>query len=404
MLRNLYKIFFSFALAALAACGGGRLQDASSRQKSTTSEIPLTLKWSERMMQTILKNNQWMTDVGSNASWGYTQGMLFIASEKLWKQTGNEQYLQPIFRYAQKVIEDEGDIKGFRKQDFNLDNINAGKILFDLYNSTKEDKYLKAIVILREQLKAQPRTSDGGYWHKQRYPSQMWLDGAYMATPFLARYAAEFNEPKAFEEAALQLLLMEKHMRDEKTGLLYHGWDESRSQIWANKRTGTSGNFWGRAMGWYMMAIVDALDYFPASHPQRKSLIDVFRRLVTPLEKYQDKTTGLWWQVLDQGNRKGNYLEASASCMFVYAIAKAAHKNYIDRKYINIAEKGFNGLINNLVKVEDNGELRLLQVCEVAGLSEDRDGSFAYYIKEPIRINDPKGTAAFVLASIELNK
>jgi unsaturated rhamnogalacturonyl hydrolase len=409
MLHNLHKIFFSLTLVVITACSTSKSQGTVTPEKTTVTEIPISQKWSERMMQTILKNNPWMTDVNSSASWGYTQGLLFIASEQLWKKTGDHKYLQPIQRYAIKTIEDwddvnRGDIKGYRKKDYNLDNINAGKILFNLFASTKEDKYLKAIVTLREQLREQPRTADGGYWHKQRYPSQMWLDGAYMATPFLAQYAAEFNEPEAFDEAALQLLLMEKHMRDEKTGLLYHGWDESRSQIWANKKTGTSRNFWGRAMGWYAMAIVDALDFFPKNHPQRKPLIDIFNRLVTALEKYQDETTSLWWQVVDQGNRKGNYVEGSASCMFVYAIAKGVRMNYLDRNYLRVAEKGYNGIIKHLIKVEENGELRLLQVCEVAGLSDDRNGSYEYYIREPIRINDPKGTGPFVLASIELNK
>ena len=232
----------------------------------------------------------------------------------------------------------------------------------------------------------------------------MWLDGAYMASPFLAQYAATFKEPKAFDEVALQFLLMEKHLRDEKTGLLYHGWDESKQQIWANKQNGRSPHFWGRAIGWYAMALVDALDYFPASHPQRKELIRILQQLSTSLQNFQDRETGLWYQVVDQGTRKGNYLEASASSMFVYALAKGVRKGYLDKSFLAVAQKGYDGIINKLIAVKGNGEVDLLQVCEVAGLSSDRDGSYEYYVNEKIRVNDPKGTGPFILASLELNK
>jgi unsaturated rhamnogalacturonyl hydrolase len=370
---------------------------------NTIGVIPDNKKWSERMALSVLKRNPWMVQT-TGAGWGYTQGLVYYSLEQLLIKTNDKQYLDYIKIYGDQMINDAGNIKGFKREDFNLDNINAGKILFNLYAITRNDKYKKALDVLRDQLKAQPRTKEGGYWHKQKYTTQMWLDGAYMASPFLAQYASTFNEPNSFDEVALQFILMEQHLRDEKTGLLYHGWDESKAQVWANKQTGASPNFWGRAIGWYSMAIVDALDYFPANHPKRNNLIQIFSRLINALLNYQDKATGLWYQVVDQGDRKGNYLEASASSMFVYAMAKGVRKGYLDQKFMDAAKKGYDGIINKLIAVKENGEVDLLQVCEVAGLSEDRDGSYEYYVNEKIRVNDPKGTGPFILASLELDK
>lgn len=371
--------------------------------KAKAENIPASLKWSERMALSIVKRNPWMLD-STGAGWGYTQGLIYFSFEQLARSTNNKQYSDIIALYANQMIDNNGMIKSFKKEDFNLDNINAGKILFELYKQSGNEKYKLALQRLRDQLKAQPRTSEGGYWHKQRYPSQMWLDGAYMASPFLAQYAATFNEPDAFDEVSRQLLLMEKHLRDSKSGLLYHGWDESKTQIWADKQSGRSPNFWGRAIGWYAMALVDVLDYFPSSHPRRKDLTRILEQLANTLRKFQDKETGLWYQVLDQGNRKGNYLEASASAMFAYAIAKGVRKGYLNRGFQTVAQSGYNGLVNKLIAIKENGEIDLLQVCEVAGLSSDRDGSYEYYVNEKIRVNDPKGTGPFILASIELNK
>lgn len=388
-------------ICCIAACKTPALQSDNSTLK--VESIPTAAKWSERMALSVLKRNPWMFDT-TGAGWGYTQGLVYFSLEQLAMQTKNKKYTDIIRLYGAQMIDANGAIKGFKREDFNLDNINAGKILFSLYKETGNQKYKLAMDRLREQLTAQPRTSEGGYWHKQKYPWQMWLDGAYMASPFLAQYAATFNEPKAFDEVALQFLLMEKHLRDDKTGLFYHGWDESKQQIWANKQAGRSPHFWGRAIGWYAMALVDALDYFPPSHPQRKELVRILGQLSTALRNFQDGETGLWYQVMDQGTRKGNYLEGSASSMFVYALAKGVRKGYLDKSFLAVAQKGYEGIISKLIAVKENGEIDLLQVCEVAGLSADRDGSFEYYVNEKIRVNDPKGTGPFILASLELNK
>ncbi|GAB3290923.1 glycoside hydrolase family 88 protein [Hymenobacter humi] len=339
-------------------------------------------------------------------TWGYTQGLIMHTLEKLSRQTRDPRYPAYLQLYGNKMVDAQGEIKTYKPQDLSLDNINSGKILFQLYADTKQEKYKLALDKLRAQLQKQPRTTEGGYWHKLKYPEQMWLDGAYMASPFLAQYARTFNEPAGFDEAAKQLLLLEKHLRDPKTGLLYHGWDEKRVQAWANPQTGQSPNFWGRAMGWYGMALVDVLDYLPAQHPDRPKLRQVLDRLALAIQRYQDPATGLWYQVVDQAGKPGNYLEASASCMFVYTLAKGVNKGYLNKKCRQLAEKGYAGITSKFIEVKPNGELNLLQVCEVAGLGPgtERNGSYEYYVKEPIKVNDPKGTGPFILASLELKK
>ncbi|KAA9339493.1 glycoside hydrolase family 88 protein [Hymenobacter busanensis] len=400
------------ALTLTCISGSGCVRASSAAVSGGTQPVvagvsapaPAPAKWSERMLNSVLKRSPWMADPAQKDTWGYTQGLIIYALEQVWRQTKDPQYLAYIQRYGDKMIDAQGQIKTYKPEDFNLDNLNSGKVLFNLYAQTKDEKYRKALDQLREQLRKQPRTSEGGYWHKLKYTQQMWLDGAYMASPFLAQYAATFNEPAAFDEVANQLILLEKHLRNPQTGLLYHGWDESRQQKWANPQTGASPNVWGRAMGWYAMALVDVLDYFPAKHPKRQELLQILDRLAAAVVKYQDPKSGLWYQVVDQPTRPGNYLEASASSMFVYALAKGSNRGYLPKTYRAAAEKGYAGITGQLVEVKPDGEVNLLQVCEVAGLSADRDGSFEYYIKEPIRVNDPKGTGPFILASLELNK
>lgn len=238
----------------------------------------------------------------------------------------------------------------------------------------------------------------------------MWLDGLYMAHPFYAHYSQMFSEDneakKAYDDIIHQFDLIQEYAYDEETGLLYHGWDSSKQQKWADKETGTSPNFWSRAMGWYGMAMVDVLDYLPEDHKGREKIIMYLNQFAEAVTKYQDKESGLWYQVLDQGDREGNYLEASGTSMFTYTFAKAAKKGYLSDEYMQVAEKAYEGILNNLISIEDNGVVNLNQVCAVAGLGGDpyRDASYEYYINEEIRSNDPKGTGPFILASLQLDR
>jgi unsaturated rhamnogalacturonyl hydrolase len=225
-----------------------------------------------------------------------------------------------------------------------------------------------------------------------------------MAEPFYAEYAATFNHPEAFADITHQFQLIDEHARDSKTGLLYHGWDESRQELWASKQTGLSSEFWGRAMGWHMMALVDTLSYYPVDDPGRNQLIVQLDHAAAAITKYQDKKSGLWYQVLDKGGEKGNYLESSASCMFVYALTKGVRRGYLPQSYLANAERGYRGILSRFVQKGPGGDVSLIGTVKVGGLGGNpyRDGSYAYYIGEKVGTNDPKGVGAFLLASAEI--
>ena len=362
---------------------------------------------SERMatsaMQTLWRDAAKGED-GAPARWTYEHGVFLKGIERVWLDTGDGKYFRYIEQGIDRFISDDGTIRTYRLDDYNLDNIMPGRLLLTLYKVTERDKYRKAAALLREQLRTHPRTSEGGFWHKKIYPYQMWLDGLYMAEPFYAEYAATFDEPEAFDDIAKQFILMERHARDPQTGLLYHGWDESRKQRWADPQTGHSPNFWGRAVGWYAMALVDTLDYFPVNHPKRGELVAILKRLAEAIAKYQDQPSGLWYQVLDKGGERGNYLEASASCMFVYALAKGVRRGYLPASYLDVARRGYRGILARFVKEDASGRLNLEGTVSVSGLGGNpyRDGSYEYYLSEKVVTNDPKGIGAFLMASAEM--
>jgi unsaturated rhamnogalacturonyl hydrolase len=336
--------------------------------------------------------------------WAYEQGVLLTGMQAVWLNTGDGRYFDYIKRLTDRYVADDGTIKTYKQADYNIDNVQYGRILLTLYKVTGQEKYRKAAATLREQLKNHPRTSEGGFWHKKIYPSQMWLDGLYMGEPFYAEYARTFGEPEAFDDVAKQFVLMETHARDSKTGLLYHGWDESKQQRWADKTTGRSPHFWGRAMGWYAMALVDVLEHFRAEHPRRGELLAILGRLAAAVEKYQEPKSGLWWQVLDKGGAKGNYLEASASAMFVYSLAKAARLGYLPESYMKVARKGWAGIERQFVEEAAAGGVNFKGTVSVAGLGGNpyRDGSYEYYLSEKVVTNDAKGVGAFLMAAAEM--
>lgn len=365
------------------------------------------LEMAVRMADSEIKQfpDPWTVDFNPKPVWNYTQGLIAQSMMQVEKAAKKRAYFDYAERYALFFIDSTGAIKGYNKEEYNIDVVNSGKFLFDLYGKTKDGRYLKTIRLLRDQLKQQPRTEEGGFWHKQRYPNQMWLDGLYMGAPFYAQYAQFFKEPALFDDVVKQFVLVHKHTYDPKTGLNYHAWDEKKIQKWANPETGCSPNFWGRAEGWYAMALVDVLDFLPIDHPGRPKLIDILNQVAAGIKKYQDPATGLWYQVLDQGNREGNYLEATASSMFSYTLLKAVRLGYISKDYSKTAIKGYTGIVKNLIKENGDGTISLTKCCSVAGLGGNpyRDGSYEYYIGEPVRDNDPKGVGPFIMASLEYN-
>jgi len=338
--------------------------------------------------------------------WNYEQGLMYEAFYQMWKHTNNEKYFNYFKKNVDYYIEDNGTIKTYKLSDFNIDNIAPGRTLLRLYTEIKNEKYKNAADSLREQLRLQPRTNEGGFWHKKIYPYQMWLDGLYMAEPFYTMYAQMFNETNSFDDIANQFIFIKNHLKDDETGLYYHGWDESKQQRWANPVTGRSPNFWGRSVGWFMMALVDVLDTFPLDHPKRGELLEIFINLSESLVKYRDAKTNLWYQVLDKSHLAGNYIEASASMMFIYSFAKGANKGYLTKDFLNIAHQSFDSAIENLVTIDKQERLFLNNVCFVGGLGGNpfRDGSFEYYINEPKRVNDFKGYGSFILAALEVEK
>ena len=355
--------------------------------------------WAVRMADSMIERH-----TPAAALWHYEHGLLLMAIERVWRATGDDKYWQHVKDTVDLFIDPDGNIRTYRMEEYNLDQINPGKVLFRLYEVTRDERYKRAIMRLRRQLDRHPRTTAGGFWHKQIYPYQMWLDGVYMAAPFYAECAQTFDELSAFDDIAHQIILIEQHTRDPKTGLLYHAWDESKQQRWANPETGCSPHFWGRAMGWFAMALADVLDYFPEDHPRRAEIIAIFDRTVEAATNVQDKATGLWYQVLDQGVRAGNYLEASASCMFTYAIAKGVRKGYIGADRLSVARNGFQGIVQNLITVDHQGLVSLNGICSVAGLGGNpyRDGSYEYYVSEKVAANDYKGVGPFILAALEI--
>lgn len=366
-------------------------------------------KYSIRMADSEMIRNpeSWMLDFGKKLKWDYCNGLELQAIYQVWKQTYNPKYFDYVKSYTDTIISEDGSITGYKMQDYNIDKLNSGKMLFELHAQTGEEKLKKTIDLLRSQMKTHPRTTEGGFWHKKIYPHQMWLDGLYMASPFLAEYAAKFGEKELFDEVAFQIITMAKHSYDPNTGLYYHGWDESREQRWSNPQTGTSPNFWSRSMGWYMMAMVDVLDYLPTNHPQRPGIIKIMTDLSQSLEKFRDKKTGMWYQVTDKMNEKGNYVESSGSAMFIYTWVKGAQKGYLPTSYLQKGKKAYKQFVKSFIKENPDGTISLINACSVAGLGGEpkyRDGSFAYYISEPQRDNDPKAVAPFIMVSVLLNK
>jgi unsaturated rhamnogalacturonyl hydrolase len=404
---------FGASLFFLAAAGGLTLTARDARAWSSAAlagaarTAPAAvgpLEWARRTCDGIARRSPVLAD-----RWHYDLGLVLSGFESVWRKTGDRRYLDYVKSNVDRLIGPDGVIKGYEPGAYILDDVNMGKVLFALHAEAKDapdkERYRRALFALRAQLAAQPRTADGGFWHKQIYPHQMWADGVYMASPFLARFAAVFGEPAALDDAVKQVLLAEAHLRDRKTGLLFHGWDESKTQGWANRATGLSSQLWGRGDGWYAMAVVDVLGEMPRNHPQRAAVVAVLGRLARAIAQVQDRASGVWWQVLDAGGRPRNFKEASATAMFVYALAKGASNGWLDaKKFAPAAARGYSGMVKEFIVTDDAGGVHVAGICKVAGLGGDpyRDGSYDYYVGTEVVADDPKGVGAFILASAEL--
>ena len=342
---------------------------------------------------------------GKPNKWNYIDGCMITACLSLYKTTGDEKYLNFSKSFIDSFVQEDGSIKTYDPKEYNLDNVNQGKNLFTLYDIFGDEKYRKAIETIRSQLATQPRTKEGNFWHKDIYPWQVWLDGTYMAQPFYMEYETRFNKMQGCIDSYKQFMNIKKHMRDEKTGLYYHGYDESRQMYWADPVTGCSPNFWLRAMGWFMVAMVDVLERMDEQlYNEYRGIMAMLKQTIEDVHKFQDEETGMFWQVMDHPGVEGNYLETSGTALFAYAVLKGVRLGYLPKRMAAWAEKAFYGTCDKYLSKNPDGSLQLDGICLVAGLGgkDHRDGSLAYYFSEPVVCNDAKGVGPLVLAYTEM--
>lgn len=340
---------------------------------------------------------------GMPSNWNYIDGCMITALLAMADITGEKAYFDFAESFIDWFVLEDGSIKTYELDKKTLDDVNEGRVLFTLYERTGKEKYRKAAELIYEQLQRQPRTFEGSFWHKDIYPNQVWLDGIYMALPFIALYEKTFGNAD-YSDVYKQIITVREHMFDEKKKLYYHGYDASRKAFWADPVTGLSKNFWLRSIGWFAVALADLMEILPADD-QRKKLEAIFAELMEGIAPYSDEKTGMYYQVVDQGGREGNYLETSGSSMIAYAMLKGVRLGLLPKEYAAKGSKTFNGIVDKYLSFTDD-EMNLEGICLVAGLGPEnnrrRDGSYEYYISEPIVKNDAKGVAPFLLCYTEI--
>ena len=365
-----------------------------------------------------------MLDFSKRPNWGYVVGIELESMLDTYLRYGGDDILAYCKQYTDTMIATDGKIRGYRLLDYNLDNTRTVHFVTRMYREFPEPKNLRAINTIMKQFNDQPRTNEGVYWHKAIYAYQVWLDGIFMGLPGRLLAASTIYSPDLavpiYDDAVEQVKATYDRTYDPNTGLNRHAWDESREMFWSDNVTGLSQHCWGRAQGWYTMALVEILDALPEDYARRGEVIDLLTRTFDNVIKWQDPVTGVWYQVMDSPGREGNYLESTCSSMFAYALLKAARKGWVkDPKYLDAGMKAYKGIVKNFLREEPDGTLSLTNCCSVAGLgpgisdavlkaapnvkeNKRRDGSYAYYLSEPIRDNDGKGVGPFIWASLEM--
>lgn len=352
------------------------------------------LEWAEAASFSLM-NQYEPNKLPPENRWHYHQGVFLCGMLDVWNETKKQEYFDYVKEYVDKLVDEDGNVL-FRRSE--LDAIQPGLLLLPLYEETKDKRYKIAATKLRNLLNTLNKTSEGGFWHKDNYPYQMWLDGLYMTGPFAIQYGQMFQEPELTDLIMHQEELMRKYTKDEKTGLYFHGWDEKKQQPWATEK-GHAPEIWGRALGWYAMVIVNFIEMLPASHPKRNKLIHVIRDLFESLRNYQDEETGIWYQVVNKGYLEDNWLESSSSSLFVYAMAKAVNKEYVDQEYLEVARRAYEGIIKNNIIFDENNNLILTGISIGTSI-----GIYDYYIGRETSHNDLHGVGAFILASIQMQQ
>ncbi len=367
-----------------------------------TADRAAKFAWSIRIANSVRAQYPQPKDL---RGWNYTQGMLADALCSIAVRTGRDDDLKYSQEWLDGFVKPDGTIdeKAYPFNLFSLDRVRPGPALLWAYMRTKDEKYLKAAQLLARQLAEQPTTSDGGYWHRQTYPNQMWLDGIYMADVFSVQYGAIANQPAYFDHAVHQVTLIHQHTHDPKTGLYFHGWDETKTRPWANKETGTAPEIWGRAVGWYGVAMADILDWLPLDHPGRKEILPIFRDYCAAVLKVQDRDTAMWWQIMNKPTAPKNYVETSCSIMFAYAFARGAERGWLPPEYLEHARRATRGILNHKVDVKPNDTMDIRGIVEVGTLGGE-NGFYDNYQSVPVKTNDQKGVGAFMYLSMALSE
>lgn len=374
----------------------------------------------------------YLLDFSTKPKWSYVMGIELEAMLDTYLRYGGDKIKDFCQEYTDTMINENGEIRGYNLEDYNIDNIRTGHFVSRMYQINPEKKNLIAMQTMMKQLEQQPRTvKDHVYWHKAIYAYQVWLDGIFMGLPYRSLTASMIYKKKQakkiWDDAVDQISITYDRTYDPATGLNRHAYDENRNMFWADSHTGLSQHCWGRAQGWYSMALIELLDVMPKNYKRRGELIDLLRKDLDAVIKWQDKETGVWYQVMDQPGREGNYLESTCSAMFAYVMLKAYNKGYLGEKYLEAGKKAYDGIIKQFIRVDSDNTISLTQCCSVAGLGPGispqvqdaltrinpknkakentrRDGSYEYYLSEPIRDNDAKGVGPFIWASLEMEQ
>lgn len=381
-------------LALLLAASFGMVRSAGAQSGAVTgAERSLPSDLSVAVVNQTIKKHPSPSSLGP---WGYTRGLTLYAMEKVYERTRNPEYLHYIQAWADAHVNAQGEIDHSIDA---LDDMQPGMLMLSLYRDTGELRYKLAAERIRRRFDTYPRTRDGGLWHGAvtDHTDQLWLDGTYMSLPFLVHYGELFGDRNAAcDEAAKQLLIYASHLNDPKTGLLFHAYDESGTQLWAQPGTHHSSFFWGRSIGWYGMALIEVLEVMPKNNPERPKLIALVKQLVGAFERFQDPTTGLWYNVVDKPDQPGNWLESSASSMYIYVISKAVQRGYVQKRYEAVACKGYRGMLTQLVAHPDH-DVSITNIC--AGTVV---GDLPYYLARPRNTDDLHGIGAFLLMNEQM--
>lgn len=360
--------------------------------KKVNGKTPL--QWGELACDTLMEKFA-AKELPPVGHFHYHQGVFLMGMEQCLKQDNKEEYAEYIKNWIDSIIAVDGTI--LKYDPTQLDDIQPGILLFSLYEKTGEERYKKALQTLGDLVKNWKTNSLGGFWHKDMHPYQMWLDSLFMVGPFAVMYGKTFHDSDCFDLITLQAKLIYQNTVDEKSGLLYHGWDESKKELWANRVTGRAPEFWGRSIGWVPVALLEIFDVIPKDHKDKAELVDILQKIIKSLIPFQDETTGLWYQVCDKVNDSRNWLETSCTCLFVYAIAKAVRMGYLHEIYLKYAKKGYEGVINRL-KMDENGGIIIDGVCIGTGI-----GDYEFYLNRPTCANDLHGAGAFIIMCAEMN-